>query len=493
MALRSDLLWVLFGRIATALIAIASLRIMTLLLEPKDFGIYTLLLAFQGFCGLLLINPVGQHINRHTHAWWDDSTLLTRLVGYNRYLVAVSSGIALVVLGWWMLYPGTDHSMASALLAALAVSTIVYLGTWNGTFVYILNMLGFRSSSVGWMLASSIIGLVISSLFAYEYHTGTSWVLGQAVGLAVGAMGARFMLRQYQAARKLVEFSSHNVPILLDRQTLMAYCLPLAAATGLMWLQNTGYRFWVGGAWGAAELGLLAVGLSISAQIWAIIETLSMQFLNPYFFRHITEVQSDTQKSAVLSDMVNVMWPIYAVLAGFNVVFASSLLTVLTNERYHAAVTFVLFGVLIEFARCTGNLWSYAAQIERRTAKYIVPYGIGALIVWLGAVGVSYVHSDIVTMAIVLAISGLVMCAAMVLVMQRMMPVKLDVRRWLAGSLMLLACLLSVIYMPVKADGIMMNIGLIMVGLVVAGSVMLALLWRNTALSRLLAVSLRSA
>jgi len=74
-----------------------------------------------------------------------------------------------------------------------------------------------------------------------------------------------------------------------------------------------------------------------------------------------------------------------------------------------------------------------------------------------------------------------------------MMPVKLDVRRWLAGSLMLLACLLSVIYMPVKADGIMMNIGLIMVGLVVAGSVMLALLWRNTALSRLLAVSLRSA
>jgi len=80
-----------------------------------------------------------------------------------------------------------------------------------------------------------------------------------------------------------------------------------------------------------------------------------------------------------------------------------------------------------------------------------------------------------------------------VLVMQRMMPVKLDVRRWLAGSLMLLACLLSVIYMPVKADGIMMNIGLIMVGLVVAGSVMLALLWRNTALSRLLAVSLRSA
>ena len=487
------MLWVLFGRIATALIAIASLRIITSLLDPKDFGIYALLVAFQGLCGLLLINPVGQHINRHTHAWWDDGTLLKRLVGYNRYLIAVSVVVALVVLIWWLLYPSTDHTLTGALLSALAVGAMVYMGTWNGTFVYILNMLGFRSGSVGWMLSSSVIGLGFSSLFAYEYHSGTSWVLGQAVGMAVGAMGAGFMLRQYQAARKLVAIKFDKLPTLLDRQTILAYCLPLAAATGLMWLQNTGYRFLVGGTWGVAELGLLAVGLSISAQIWAIIETLAMQFLNPYFFRHITEVQSEAQKSAVLSDMVNVMWPVYAVLAGFNLVFASSLLNVLTNERYHAAVTFVLLGVLIEFARCSANLWSYAAQIERRTTKYIVPYSLGAAIVWLGAIGVSYVHGDIVMMVVVLAISGLVMCLAMVLVMQRMMPVKLDVKRWSAGSAILLICLSSVIFTPVKAEDFMMNVGLIMVGLVVAGSMMLALLWRNPALSRLLAVSLRSA
>lgn len=491
--MRADLLWVLFGRIATALIAIASLRIMTSLLEPKDFGIYALLVAFQGLCGLLLINPVGQHINRHTHAWWDDGTLLKRLVGYDRYLIAVSVSIALVVVAWWLLYPSTDHSITGALLSALAVSAMVYLGTWNGTFVYILNMLGFRSGSVGWMLFSSIIGLGFSSLFAYEYHTGTSWVLGQAVGMAVGALGAGLMLRQYQAVRKLVEISLDNLPSLLNRHTILTYCLPLAAATGLMWLQNTGYRFWVGGAWGAAELGLLAVGLSISSQIWTIIESLSMQFLNPYFFRHITEVQSDAQKSAVLSDMVNVMWPIYAVLAGFNLVFASSLLTVLTNERYHAAATFVLLGVIIEFSRCTGNLWSYAAQIERRTTKYILPYALGALIVWGGALGVSAIKGDIKMLAIVLAVSGLVMCVAMVRTMQRMLPVKLDVHRWLTGAAMFFICLAAVIFMPLKNDSLLNTILVITVGLFVSGAVMLALLWRNPALVRLLAVSLRSA
>lgn len=466
---------------------------MTALLEPKDFGIYALLVAFQGLCGLLLINPVGQHINRHTHAWWDDGTLLKRLTGYNRYLIAVSVSIALIVVVWWLFYPGTDRSISGALLAAFAVSAMVYLGTWNGTFVYILNMLGFRSGSVGWMLASSIVGLALSSLFAYEYHTGTSWVLGQAVGMAVGTLGAGLMLRQYQAARKLVEISLDNLPALLNRHTILTYCLPLAAATGLMWLQNTGYRFWVGGAWGAAELGLLAVGLSISAQIWTITESLSMQFLNPYFFRHITEVHSAPQKSAVLSDMVNVMWPIYAVLAGFNLVFASSLLIVLTNERYHAAVTFVWLGVLIEFTRCTGNLWSYAAQIERRTTKYILPYALGALIVWGGAVGVSAIQGDIKMLAIVLAASGVVMCVAMVRTMQRMMPVKLDIFRWVAGAVALVICFAAIIFMPLKTDGLFNAILVVSVGLFVTGSVMLALLWRNPALKRLLAVSLRSA
>ncbi len=492
MALRSDLLWVLFGRIATALIAIASLRIMTSLLEPKDFGIYALLVAFQGLCGLLLINPVGQHINRHTHAWWDDGTLLKRLTGYNRYLIAVSVSIALVVVVWWLFYPSTDRSIKGAFLAAFAVSAMVYLGTWNGTFVYILNMLGFRSGSVGWMLASSIIGLMFSSLFAYEYHSGASWMLGQAVGMSVGALGAGLILRHYQAERKLVVTNSDMLPTLLDRQTIITYCLPLAAATGLMWLQNTGYRFWVGGAWGAAELGLLAVGLSISSQIWSIAESLSMQFLNPYFFRHITDVKTHAEKSVVLSAMVNVMWPIYAVLAGFNLVFASSLLSVLTNERYQGAVTFVLLGVLIEFARCTGNLWSYAAQIERSATKYIIPYGLGALIVWLGTIVVTYVQGDLLMVAIVLAIAGLVVCAVMVLVMQRMMPVKLDVIRWSAGSAILLASTVSIIFIPFRVEGFIINTGLIIVGLLVAASVMVALLWRNPALTRLLAVSLRS-
>lgn len=492
-SLHTDLIWLAGGRVVTAFIAIASIRIMTSLLEPKDYGIYVLLIAFQGFCGLTLISPVGLFINRHTHAWWDDGTLLKRLIGYNRYVIAVSTGISLAVVVWWPLYSGADQAIDSTLLSALAVGAIVYLTTLNGTFIGILNMLGFRSASVRWMLTSSIFSLGFSSLFAFEYRTATSWVLGQVVGMAVGTLGAGAALRQYQATRKLIVNGLIDSLSALNRQTILTYCLPLGVATGLLWLQNTGYRFLVAETWGPAELGLLAVGLGISSQIWSVVESLFTQFLNPYFFRHITRAQSDEQKSAILSDMVNVVWPIYAVLAGFNLVFAISLLTILANERYHAAETFIIFGVLIEFSRCTANLWSYAAQIEQRTTKYIFSYGLGAAIVWLGAVVVTYMHGDILMMGVVLVISSLTICAAMVFVMHRMIPIKLDIGRWLAGLSILAVCLTSVIFMPIKADGLMINIGLIIIGLVIAAGMVFILLWRNPALSRLLAVSLRVA
>lgn len=486
-----DLIWIVIGRIANAIVSIASLRIMTSIFEPKDFGFYTLLIALQGFCGLILISPVGLHINRHTHEWWDEGTLLKRLSGFNYYLILLSLAMTIVVAIWWLIYPGSDHSINGALMSAFAVSAMVYLGAWNSTLVPMLNMLGFRSGSVGWMLSSSIIGLLLSSVLAYEYRTAMSWMIGQAVGLAIGAIGARLMLGNYHAKYSKNSKYLENMPSLMDRNIVLTYYLPLATATGLMWMQNTGYRFWVGSAWGVAELGMLAIGLSISAQIWSIIETLSMQFLNPYLFRHITSEKSNKQKKQILSDMVNVLWPIYAILAAFNITFASALLKVLTNEKYHEAVIFVLLGVLIEFFRCTSNLWSYAAQIEKRPAQYIIPNGLGVLIVWLGAAGITYIRSDIEIMAVVLVISSMVLCLSMVWIMQKILPVKIDFYRWVIGVVILMLSLVFATVAPINVGGLTMNIISLSIGLVVTAFLMLTLSWRNPALKRMISIQLK--
>lgn len=493
MPLKNDFLWVLIGRIVTAVIAILSLRFMTHLLAPADYGVFVLLMAFQGFCGLFLINPIGQHINRHTHTWWDEGTLLKRLVGFNKYLLAVSIFITLIVIAWWLWFPSTDKSYTSSILAALAVGTAVYLGTWNTIFVYCLNMLGFRSESVTWMTVSSVLGLIFSLIFTYQYRTAASWILGQVAGMGIGVVGAGLLFRRHSVNREVAANSTNNLSALVSRETLIKYCLPLAAATGLMWLQNTGYRFWVGGAWGVAELGILAIGLSISAQLWSILESLAMQFINPYFFRHIADAETDVQKSSILSDMINLMWPLYAVFAGFNILFASTLVFLLTDGRYHAATSFVLLGALFEFSRCTTNLWSFAAQIQRHTTKVILPYGLGALVMWLGTLGASYLNCNLKVLAITLVVSGIVTCLFMIRLMHNILPVIIDVKRWLFGfAIMIISILITHFVVPAHYQNFNLTILILLVGIIVWGSCMLFLLLHNPALKRMMSVSLRN-
>ncbi|MEI6785410.1 MAG: hypothetical protein WCQ21_31310, partial [Verrucomicrobiota bacterium] len=143
----------------------------------------------------------------------------------------------------------------------------------------------------------------------------------------------------------------------------------------------------------------------------------------------------------LLSDLVNVVWPIYAILAGLNIYFSSSLLAVLADDKYHGAVVFVMWGVLIEFFRCTANLWSYAAQIEGQTRKVILPYALATMVLWSGLVLFCGRDGGVESLPAVLVGAGAVACVSMVLQMQMVRPVKLDIWRWLVSTLALVMCL----------------------------------------------------
>ena len=88
-AFKRDFILLASGRFAAALMALVAIRVVTTYLTPAQYGELALLLTVQMFCGLFLINPVGQHINFHTHAWWDDGTLMVRLGAYQRYILVV--------------------------------------------------------------------------------------------------------------------------------------------------------------------------------------------------------------------------------------------------------------------------------------------------------------------------------------------------------------------------------------------------------------------
>lgn len=477
-----DLILVVAGRLSVALIALASIRIATSFLPPEEYGALALLIAYQMFCGLFLINPVGQHINRHTHKWWDDGTLLMRLKGYRWYVMLVSMIGCILILIF-----GSGSSKYDLVIASLALFMMVMSATWNATLIPMLNMLGYREASVGWAVMTALSGLLFSVFLMGWRPDALGWFVGQAAGQMVGAIGAARKLNAINNAG-LYKQGTGKVA-LIDMRTVKSFCLPLAIATIFMWVQLSGYRFFIEFYWGMEQLGFAAVGLMLASQIGSLLESILVQLFYPMFYRRITVGDASSSELA-FSDLLNILAPIFFVITGIIVLSAPYLLKVMADARYSEAVVFVMLGGFIECGRILGNVLSNAAQVTRKTSSLAVPYAVGALAVAVCIAISGSMGLDIVWSGISLVIGSLLMLWQMLLKMKEQVSFQLDYVRWLAGFFLMLVLSLTGLLMSGDVDVFGAFARLLFAALV--GVLLIGLLsWNNPALSRVLAVKLR--
>jgi O-antigen/teichoic acid export membrane protein len=470
------------GRLVAALMALITIRAVTTFLTPEQFGELALLVSVQTFCGLFLINPVGQHINLHTHAWWDDGTLLARLKSYRRYVLAVSFLGGLLVLSI-----SKQHIEEQLIWVMLAMFAMVITSTWNATLIPMLNMLGFRAASVLWSTASVVISLV-SAIFLVRWSpSATAWFIGQAIGMAIGVLGAKYVLRKHAIRSNLKQGS---LP-LLNKNTVMTYCLPLALATGFMWLQLSGYRFTVEHYWGLAQLGFLVIGLQLSGQIFSLAESLAMQFLYPLFYRRAIAYENLVEVELAFSDLLNTLIPVYFVLTGLIILGAPYLLKVLVASQFQNATIFVMLGAVIELCRVLGNLLSNAAHVKRKTKSLALPYAVGAITSLILVYMMGVWQMDVKWVGVALMLGVLAMLAVMLVSMYQQVKFNLDIRRCLIGAAVLLAMTSLASWRSIVLD-LKVAVGMLILISIFAGITGFILLWKNPATLRLLNVQLRN-
>jgi len=474
--LNRDFIIVVGGRLVTALIGLLAIRASTTFLSPEQFGQLALLIVVQTFCGLFLINPIGQYINRHTHVWWENGTLLSRLSRYGYYLVLVSLLGAVA-----MFFVGINASIDFPLLASVILLLMILAGTWNATLVPMLNMLGFRAAAVWFAIITVLLGLVTSVALMQWFPVAMGWFSGQVIGMFMGALMAfRFL---YVKCEK--SFSS---VVLIDKENILSYCVPLAIAAGLMWVQLSGYRLLVESYWGLAQLGFIVVGLMLAGQVWAIAESLAMQFLYPYFFKRISCEDLETGRQA-LSDLLNVLGPLYLLLAGVTVVLAPVLVFLLVDEKFSSAVAFVMMGSAIECCRALANVFGNAAQVTKRTRSLAFPYGVGAIVICLSLWFIGEREMEVFYVGVVLLLGAISMLFTMIVMMYREVKFILDVKRWCVSFVVMVSLAMGS-YLVVDVKGWFEVSVLLGIVVVIAGGFSALLLWKSGALRNLLSVKL---
>lgn len=481
MAANKELIIISFGRIISTLIALVSIRAVTSFLSPEKYGELAILVTIQMLCGLFLINPVGQHINLHTHDWWDDKSILPRLKSFRSYVIASSFFGAAITLGVF-----DFSSIAVTLLAMAAVFCMVVAGTWNATLIPMLNMVGFRSHSVFWSIVTSSTSLVASLLLVTVWASSVAWFAGQAMGMIVGAVGARHQLKKQFS----VDVQKKPSAPLLSKDIILSYCLPLSLAAGLMWVQLSGYRFAIQFYWGLAQLGFIAIGLQLAGQIWALVESLAIQFLNPFFFRRVSGQSENEEIELALSDLLNTLIPSYLLIAGLTIITAPYLLRLLVAPEYNDAWVFVAVGAIVELCRALGNVFGNAAHVKRKTLSLATPYAVGAFVILSCLAYSGSHHLDIKLAAAALMAGAVAMLITMIAKMQAQVTFKLDRLRCMTSFLCMLGMASLAIYAPATTSWTT-AIGFIIIASALVAALLFIMLWKNPATSRLLSVQLR--
>ena len=479
---RLDLFIVILGRLSVALISLASVRVATTYLSPADYGQLSLLIAIQTFCALLFINPIGQYINLHTHEWWSDGSLLLRIKFYPLYLGAVS------MIGAVITFVLSAYFLMSPWYGVSAVFLMTLMASWNATLLPMLNSLGFRAPSILMAVASIAIGLAASILIIWaESPSASGWYFGQGVGMSIGVIFGMIFFR------RIAPRTSTVMPqlTLINRSSVVTYCLPLAVATSLMWCQLSGYRFLVESYWGLAALGFLAIGLQVPAQISALLESLVMQFLYPYFFSRVSgKVDKDVIASST-SDLLNVVFPLYIICAGITILGAPYLISLLLGPKFQGQSYFLVIGVFVELFRMLGNTLGNAAHAKRETKLLAIPYGFGAVatISLFCLAGILQLPINVAALSMV--IGGVFVFAAMWFGIRKSIRLSIQTR-----SICLACCflLLSVVlghWMP-NPDSLGMTIYMLLILSALAFIGIFFFLQGNVALKRLLSVQLRA-
>jgi len=414
-----DLAVLVIGRVVQVFILLLAIRLITATLDPEQLGNYYLIMSICSFFGLFLINPVGQYINRHTHAWHDADLLLEKMFNFNFYVIGASVISVFVVTLLYMFGVAKDINYHYLIIF---IPLFVFFNTWNQTIVPMINMLEYRIAFTAFtaltLLASLILSYILAQLFATE---AIYWFMGQIAGMAIFAVAALYYF--YHKITKNFSYRRARTSIsVASLKPILKFSVPLSFGVFFLWMQTQSYRMVIGSYIGSEFLGFFGAGLAIATGISSSFEMITMQFIYPKMYKSMKDPDSFQE---VFAGIVNMILPIYLILSIFVSIFAVYITNVLVDERYSSSYVYLIAGIWFEFFRMGTNLVANVAHSRLNTSKLLVPYALGGLFILFGTYFAAHGERYATLIPAVLVSGGLLSFLAMYQKMNSMVRMRL--------------------------------------------------------------------
>ena len=442
MLLNKDFLVIFAGKLLQVVIVIATLKVSTMLLSPKEMGSIYLFFAIQTFFVLTFLSPLGQYINRRTHQWYKNKSILNNLFIYLLYIFCIS--LLSILIGYLLYsYFGVGNNFSLSIFLLLLSSSILVI-TLNQTYIPMLNMLHFRVEFTLLTILTSLFILIFGySFVAFFGSNAEFWLFGIVLSNMIFAIYGFLVLRNKTANQVYTFYSIFEKLKAYDYKLLLAIVIPIAFATLFMWLQNSGYRMIIEQKIGLEFLGYLGVGLALSSQIASIFESILAQYLIPIYYQRISSQSDIKDRTESFNWLLNIKLPMYFLLALYVTIFSPYIVDILVNEKYKDVYIFTIFGIWIEFFRMFTNVLYSIALSELKTKNIMIPYIVGSLLTIIFV----YISSGIVNykfyLPLGLVVGNSITMILMYIYMKQLLNFSINYKL-LIISLLISSCYLSV-------------------------------------------------
>tara|TARA_B100001559_G_C16500326_1_gene623010 strand:- start:1555 stop:3006 length:1452 start_codon:yes stop_codon:yes gene_type:complete len=374
----NDVLVLFFGRALQALLSLIALRAITTFLEPDEVGNYYLILSIIFFFSYIALNPVAMYFNRHLLVWRDQSKLLEILTLFVFFILIVAL-ISAFLITFIFYYLGYNEKFIYFEFLFLVVSSIIF-STLHRNILNGINIFENRKEFVLLTITTLTLGLVLSiSIIIFYKANATAWFFGVILS---EILILYFSLKKFISPfyRSISNFYPKYKSISINE--ILNFCVPIFLTNIMLWVQLYLYRVIVDSKYDSIILAEIGVALSIPIAIFALAESVIMQYYYPIYLKKIKN-KDHHQRSNAWKELVSNIIPIYFFICLFVFVNSKGLLIILTSDNFHHVYVLSSIAILIELFRVLSNLMNQFLQAEYKTEVAIKPYFFGAVYVVL--------------------------------------------------------------------------------------------------------------
>jgi len=420
--INSELSILIVGRVLQILIALISIKVATKLLDASELGNLYLILSIVGFFSLFLVNPIGQYINRKTHQWHEEANLINVLYVFIIYIIALSIFSIFITYTLYNLSIGNNIDLTYFICF---IVLFIYFTTWNQTIIPMINMLGGRVTFVLFTLSSQLLFLALAYLLINIFGAfGVFWFLGQVIAFGIVAIIAIiFFIKQIQ---NNFDFTlAHKMINIENLKEVLKFSAPLSIGVLFFWVQTQSYGIIIEKYIGSEFLGYFGVGMAIALAISSAFETVIMQYLYPQMYK---SMKDENKFSIMMSNILNLIIPIYFLLAIFVSIFAVYIMTILVDIKYYDSYIYTVFGVWISFFRMSSNMLANIAHATLKTKELIYPYITGGIIAVIGVTLSTNSEHYKLYIPLSLLLAGIISFVFMYIKMNRLVGIDLNIK-----------------------------------------------------------------